>query len=48
VTNIAAPSADQASAAASKSTIDIKADPIYPGTGKTITQLNFDEGTDLI
>ncbi|KAI9163783.1 Pre-mRNA polyadenylation factor FIP1 [Paramyrothecium foliicola] len=46
VANIAAPSADQTSAAASHSTIDIKADPIYPGTGKTITQLNFDEESD--
>lgn len=41
--NIAAPSADQASAAASRSTIDINANPVYPGTGKPITQINIDE-----
>ncbi|CEJ90419.1 Putative Pre-mRNA polyadenylation factor fip1 [[Torrubiella] hemipterigena] len=41
--NLAAPSADQASAAASKSTIDINANPIYPAAGKPITQLNIDE-----
>merc|ERR1719160_2476575 len=44
----AAPSADQSSAAASKSTVDIDADPIYPlpsGEGKPITQVTID--TDL-
>ena len=42
--NIAAPSADKTSAAASKSTIDIHADPIHPVAGKPITQVNIDEG----
>ena len=42
--NLAAPSADQASQAASKSTIDINANPIYPEAGKPITQVNIDEG----
>ncbi|KAJ4859103.1 fip1 motif domain-containing protein [Trichoderma breve] len=41
--NIAAPSADQTSAAASKSTIDINANPIHPAAGKPITQVNIDE-----
>ncbi|KAG6156558.1 cleavage polyadenylation factor subunit fip1 [Claviceps purpurea] len=41
--NVATPSADQASAAASKSTIDINANPVYPSTGKPITQVNIDE-----
>ncbi|OAQ99613.1 hypothetical protein LLEC1_04883 [Akanthomyces lecanii] len=41
---VAAPSADQASAAASKSTVDINADPIYAPVGKPITQVNIDEG----
>ncbi|GAO17373.1 hypothetical protein UVI_02038930 [Ustilaginoidea virens] len=41
--NVAAPSADQASAAASKSTIDINANPVYPSAGKPITQVNIDE-----
>ncbi|KAH6610158.1 hypothetical protein Trco_000178 [Trichoderma cornu-damae] len=41
---IAAPSADQASAAASKSTIDINANPVHPAAGKPITQVNIDEG----
>ncbi|KAM0257846.1 hypothetical protein ACHAQJ_004150 [Trichoderma viride] len=39
----AAPSADQASAAASKSTIDINAIPVHPAAGKPITQINIDE-----
>ncbi|KYK61966.1 Pre-mRNA polyadenylation factor Fip1 [Drechmeria coniospora] len=42
--NIAAPSADQTSAAASKSTVDINAIPTYPAAGKPITQVNIDEG----
>ena len=42
--NVAAPSADKTSAAASKSTIDVNANPIHPGTGKPITQVNIDEG----
>jgi pre-mRNA 3'-end-processing factor FIP1 len=42
--NLAAPSADKTSAAASKSTIDVNANPIHPGTGKPITQVNIDEG----
>ncbi|RFU76866.1 pre-mrna polyadenylation factor fip1 [Trichoderma arundinaceum] len=41
--NIAAPSADQTSAAASKSTIDINAIPVHPAAGKPITQINIDE-----
>ncbi|OAA46159.1 Pre-mRNA polyadenylation factor Fip1 [Metarhizium rileyi] len=41
--NVAAPSADRTSAAASKSTIDINANPIYPAAGKSITQVNIDE-----
>ncbi|KAK2594609.1 Cleavage polyadenylation factor subunit fip1 [Conoideocrella luteorostrata] len=41
--NIATPSADQASAAASRSTIDINANPVLPATGKPITQINIDE-----
>ncbi|KAJ9418520.1 Fip1 motif-domain-containing protein [Fusarium oxysporum] len=41
--NVAAPSADKTSAAASKSTIDVNANPIHPGTGKPITQVNIDE-----
>ncbi|KAG5972098.1 cleavage polyadenylation factor subunit fip1 [Claviceps digitariae] len=41
--NVAAPSADKASAAASRSTIDINANPVYPSTGKPITQVNIDE-----
>jgi len=41
--NVAAPSADKTSAAASKSTIDIDANPIYPAAGKPITQVNIDE-----
>lgn len=45
--NIAAPSADQTSAAASKSTIDINANPVYPAAGKPITQVNIDEGKSL-
>ena len=43
--NVATPSADKTSAAASKSTIDIDANPIYPAAGKPITQVNIDEGT---
>lgn len=42
--NVGAPSADKTSAAASKSTIDIDANPIYPAAGKPITQVNIDEG----
>jgi pre-mRNA 3'-end-processing factor FIP1 len=42
--NVAAPSADQTSAAASKSTVDINAIPIYSAAGKPITQVNIDEG----
>ncbi|KAM0465081.1 hypothetical protein ACHAPV_002076 [Trichoderma viride] len=41
--SIAAPSADQTSAAASKSTIDINAIPVHPAAGKPITQINIDE-----
>ncbi|TQV90695.1 hypothetical protein V2A60_006906 [Cordyceps javanica] len=41
--HVAAPSADQASAAASKSTVDINANPIYAQVGKPITQVNIDE-----
>ncbi|PHH80025.1 hypothetical protein CDD82_2009 [Ophiocordyceps australis] len=41
--NAAIPSADQASAAASRSTVDINANPTYPGTGKPITQVNIDQ-----
>ncbi|PNY23491.1 Pre-mRNA polyadenylation factor FIP1 [Tolypocladium capitatum] len=41
--NVAAPSADQTSAAASKSTIDINTNPVYPAAGKPITQVNIDE-----
>lgn len=41
--NVAAPSADKTSAAASKSTIDINANPIHAGSGKPITQVNIDE-----
>ncbi|KAG5923777.1 cleavage polyadenylation factor subunit fip1 [Claviceps africana] len=41
--NVAIPSADQASAAASRSTIDINANPVYPSAGKPITQVNIDE-----
>ncbi|KAM0187439.1 hypothetical protein ACHAPI_011155 [Fusarium lateritium] len=41
--NVAAPSADKTSAAASKSTIDVNANPIHAGTGKPITQVNIDE-----
>ncbi|OAQ62217.1 Fip1 like protein [Pochonia chlamydosporia 170] len=43
VKNVAAPSADKASAAASKSTIDINANPMYPPAGKPITHVNIDE-----
>ena len=43
--NVAAPSADQTSAAASKSTIDIHANPMYTPAGKPISQVNIDEGT---
>lgn len=42
--NVSAPSADKTSAAASKSTIDINANPVYPAAGKPITQVNIDEG----
>ncbi|KAH6889177.1 Fip1 motif-domain-containing protein [Thelonectria olida] len=41
--NVAAPSADKTSEAASKSTIDINANPIHAASGKHITQLNIDE-----
>ncbi|KJZ79440.1 Pre-mRNA polyadenylation factor FIP1 [Hirsutella minnesotensis 3608] len=41
--NVAMPSADRASAAASKSTVDINANPVYPAAGKPITQVNIDE-----
>lgn len=41
---MAVPSADQAAAIASKSTVDINANPIYPEVGKPITQVNIDEG----
>ncbi|PHH92404.1 hypothetical protein CDD83_7585 [Cordyceps sp. RAO-2017] len=40
---MATPSADQTSAAASKSTIDINANPVYAPAGKPITQVNIDE-----
>ncbi|KID88709.1 Pre-mRNA polyadenylation factor Fip1 [Metarhizium guizhouense ARSEF 977] len=43
VASVAAPSADQTSAAASKSTIDVNANPVYPAAGKAITQVNIDE-----
>ncbi|OAA70399.1 Fip1 like protein [Cordyceps fumosorosea ARSEF 2679] len=43
---LAAPSADKASAAASKSTVDINANPIYPPVGKPITQVNIDEDNE--
>jgi pre-mRNA 3'-end-processing factor FIP1 len=42
--NVAAPSADKTSEAASKSTIDINANPIHAASGKPITQINIDEG----
>jgi pre-mRNA 3'-end-processing factor FIP1 len=38
------PSADQAAAAASNSTIDLNSNPVYPAAGKPITQVNIDEG----
>lgn len=38
------PSADKAAAAASKSTIDVHANPDYPPAGKPITAVNIDEG----
>ncbi|KAK1723681.1 hypothetical protein CaCOL14_007172 [Colletotrichum acutatum] len=38
------PSADKAAAAASKSTIDVNANPDYPPVGKPITAVNIDEG----
>lgn len=41
--NVAAPSADTTSRAASKSNIDIDNNPIYPAVGKPITQVNIDE-----
>ncbi|TDZ20189.1 Pre-mRNA polyadenylation factor FIP1 [Colletotrichum sidae] len=37
------PSADKAAAAASKSTIDVNANPAYPPAGKPITAVNIDE-----
>ncbi|GJC94577.1 pre-mRNA polyadenylation factor FIP1 [Colletotrichum higginsianum] len=37
------PSADKAAAAASKSTIDVNANPDYPPVGKPITAVNIDE-----
>ncbi|VUC20129.1 unnamed protein product [Clonostachys rosea] len=43
VANIGTPSADKTSEAASKSTIDINANPIYPAAGKPITHVNIDE-----
>lgn len=45
--NVAAPSADKDSAAASKSTIDINAIPTHAASGKPITQVNIDEGQDI-
>lgn len=42
--NVAAPSADDTSEAASKSTINLKADPIHPSSGKPISQVIIDEG----
>lgn len=42
--NVAAPSADKTSAAASKSTIDVNAIPVHAASGKPITQVNIDEG----
>lgn len=42
--NVAAPSADKTSEAASKSTIDINANPIHAASGKPITHVNIDEG----
>ncbi|PHH68371.1 hypothetical protein CDD80_7574 [Ophiocordyceps camponoti-rufipedis] len=42
-TNLAVPSADQTSAAASKSSIDININPIYGSVGKPITQINIDQ-----
>ncbi|PFH55616.1 hypothetical protein XA68_17940 [Ophiocordyceps unilateralis] len=41
--NMAVPSADQTSAAASKSTIDININPVYGSVGKPITQVNIDQ-----
>ncbi|OAA33621.1 Pre-mRNA polyadenylation factor Fip1 [Moelleriella libera RCEF 2490] len=41
--SLATPSADKASAAASRSKIDINANPVYAGAGKPITQVNIDE-----
>ncbi|KAJ4174670.1 cleavage polyadenylation factor subunit fip1 [Fusarium falciforme] len=41
--NVAAPSADKTSAAASKSTIDVNAIPVHAASGKPITQVNIDE-----
>ncbi|KAJ2976316.1 hypothetical protein NQ176_g5029 [Zarea fungicola] len=41
--HIAVPSADQSSAAASSSTVDINANPVYAQVGKPITQVNIDE-----
>jgi pre-mRNA 3'-end-processing factor FIP1 len=46
-TSTAAPSADKAAEAASKSTIDINANPVYAAAGKPITQVNIDEGRSL-
>ncbi|KAF4976249.1 hypothetical protein FZEAL_7056 [Fusarium zealandicum] len=43
IVNVAAPSADKTSAAASKSTIDVNANPIHAASGKPITQVNIDE-----
>ncbi|KAF4867714.1 Pre-mRNA polyadenylation factor FIP1 [Colletotrichum siamense] len=37
------PSADKAAAAASKSTVDVNANPPYPPAGKPITAVNIDE-----
>ncbi|KAI5457143.1 Fip1 motif-domain-containing protein [Mariannaea sp. PMI_226] len=41
--HVAAPSADKTSQAASKSTIDINANPIHAASGKPITHVNIDE-----
>ncbi|RDA85127.1 hypothetical protein CP532_1547 [Ophiocordyceps camponoti-leonardi (nom. inval.)] len=41
--SMAVPSADQTSAAASKSSIDININPVYGSVGKPITQVNIDQ-----
>lgn len=46
-TALGVPIADKTSAAASKSTIDINANPVYAPAGKPITQVSIDEGPFL-